>query len=339
MSILPEQFRWIVRFNPVRSILEVFRDPIYFGKMPPLVPPRGGHRRGAASRLFVGAVAFRRSSRPHSVLRLAPPSRYLRASPAPPVIELRDVSLCYRLAQAPLALVQGVRHPPRARRAIVRRRCGRCATSRSRSRRGETVGDRRPQRRRQEHAAAGHFPDPPARPPDSVRVRGRVAPILELGTGFDLELTGCENVFLNALLLGHTGAARSGEKLDEIVEFSGLGDFIDSPLRNYSTGMLARLGFSIATCLAPGDPDPRRSAVGGRRVLRPELRRSNREPACRRCDDPPGVAFARRRAPPVQSLPVARARSVARRRHRGERVAELSRGPGGSGRKPAVTMT
>ncbi|HEX6900061.1 MAG TPA: ABC transporter ATP-binding protein [Thermoanaerobaculia bacterium] len=81
-------------------------------------------------------------------------------------------------------------------------------------------------------------------------VNGRLAPILELGAGFDYELTGLENVYLNALLLGHS-KREIQEKVEEIVEFSGLGDFIRSPLRNYSSGMQARLGFSIATAWVP----------------------------------------------------------------------------------------
>jgi ABC-type polysaccharide/polyol phosphate transport system ATPase subunit len=73
-----------------------------------------------------------------------------------------------------------------------------------------------------------------------------VAPVFELGTGFDHELTGIENIYLNALLLGHTRREVQAE-IDSIVEFSGLGDLIRSPLRNYSLGMTARLGFAIAT--------------------------------------------------------------------------------------------
>jgi ABC-2 type transport system ATP-binding protein len=83
-----------------------------------------------------------------------------------------------------------------------------------------------------------------------LEVRGLIAPILELGTGFDHELTGLENIHLNALLLGRT-RREIEEKLEEIVDFSGLGDFIRSPIRNYSSGMLARLGFSIATAWLP----------------------------------------------------------------------------------------
>jgi len=83
-----------------------------------------------------------------------------------------------------------------------------------------------------------------------AEIRGRLAPILELGTGFDHELTGYENVYLNALLLGRT-RREIDAKIESIVEFSGLGDFIRSPIRNYSSGMQARLGFSIATAWLP----------------------------------------------------------------------------------------
>lgn len=84
----------------------------------------------------------------------------------------------------------------------------------------------------------------------TVRVNGLIAPILELGTGFDFELTGIENIYLNGLLLGHQ-KVEIDERIDEIVKFSGLEEFIRSPIRNYSTGMVARLGFSIATAWVP----------------------------------------------------------------------------------------
>lgn len=84
----------------------------------------------------------------------------------------------------------------------------------------------------------------------NVVVHGSVAPILELGTGFDHELTGYENIYLNALLLGRT-QREVAQELNGIVEFSGLEDFIRSPVRNYSSGMVARLGFAIATAWVP----------------------------------------------------------------------------------------
>lgn len=83
-----------------------------------------------------------------------------------------------------------------------------------------------------------------------VRVVGRVAPLLELGAGFDYELTGRENVFLNGAILGYRSADLA-DRFERIVEFAGLGEFIDMPLRTYSTGMVARLGFAVATDLAP----------------------------------------------------------------------------------------
>lgn len=81
-------------------------------------------------------------------------------------------------------------------------------------------------------------------------VRGRVAPLIELGAGFHPELTGRENVFLNGTLLGHT-RREIDERFDEIVGFADLWGFIDAPLRTYSTGMIARLGFSVATGWVP----------------------------------------------------------------------------------------
>lgn len=77
-------------------------------------------------------------------------------------------------------------------------------------------------------------------------VRGRVAPLLELGAGFDHELTGRENVFLNGALLGRTRRDMM-RRFDRIVQFAELESFIDAPLRTYSTGMVTRLGFAIAT--------------------------------------------------------------------------------------------
>jgi len=77
-------------------------------------------------------------------------------------------------------------------------------------------------------------------------IRGRIAPVIELGIGFEHELTGLENVFFNGALLGRSRREMRA-RVTEIVEFADLGEFIDQPLRTYSTGMVARLAFSIAT--------------------------------------------------------------------------------------------
>lgn len=83
-----------------------------------------------------------------------------------------------------------------------------------------------------------------------VSLRGNVVPMLELGSGFDHDLTGRENIFLNGSILGYTEQFLNS-KIDEIIDFSELGQFIDEPIRNYSSGMLMRLAFSIATVVNP----------------------------------------------------------------------------------------
>lgn len=83
-----------------------------------------------------------------------------------------------------------------------------------------------------------------------VEINGSIAPLLELGAGFDMELTGRENIFLNGAVLGHSKKMML-EKYDEIMDFSELKEFEDVPVKNYSSGMLARLGFSIATIVKP----------------------------------------------------------------------------------------
>lgn len=83
-----------------------------------------------------------------------------------------------------------------------------------------------------------------------ITVKGSVAPLIELGAGFDPELTARENIFLNGCVLGHTQQFLR-EHFDEIVDFAEIRDFLDSPLKNFSSGMRARLGFSIATMVKP----------------------------------------------------------------------------------------
>ena len=85
----------------------------------------------------------------------------------------------------------------------------------------------------------------------SVKVNGTVAPLIELGAGFDMDLTAEENVFLNGALLGYARQEMEAH-YDDIVKFSELHDFMNTPVKNFSSGMVSRLGFSIATI---GTPD------------------------------------------------------------------------------------
>ena len=84
----------------------------------------------------------------------------------------------------------------------------------------------------------------------SVTVNGVISPMIELGAGFDQELTARENIFLNGAILGYSKAFLES-KFDEIVEFSELKDFLDVPVKNFSSGMTAKLAFSIATIVNP----------------------------------------------------------------------------------------
>ncbi len=84
----------------------------------------------------------------------------------------------------------------------------------------------------------------------TVKREGVIAPLIELGAGFDMQYTGAENIYLYGSVLGYSKEFIR-ERYDEIVEFSGLRKFIDVPLKNYSSGMKARLGFAIATVIEP----------------------------------------------------------------------------------------
>lgn len=83
-----------------------------------------------------------------------------------------------------------------------------------------------------------------------LEVHGNIVPMLELGSGFDTDLTGRENIFLNGAILGYSEQYLK-DRYDDIVAFSELGKFIEIPIRNYSSGMLMRLAFSIATVVQP----------------------------------------------------------------------------------------
>ncbi|SFR56832.1 ABC-2 type transport system ATP-binding protein [Anaeromicropila populeti] len=84
----------------------------------------------------------------------------------------------------------------------------------------------------------------------SVSVAGRIVPLLELGAGFEKQYTGAENIYLYGTVLGYSREFIK-EKYEEIIEFSELGDFINVPVKNYSSGMKSRLGFAIATVVEP----------------------------------------------------------------------------------------
>lgn len=105
-----------------------------------------------------------------------------------------------------------------------------------------------------------------------IRVRGRIASLLEVGTGFNPEMTGRENIFLNGAIMGMT-KQEIGKKLDEIIDFSGCERYIDTPVKRYSSGMTVRLGFAVAAHLDPeilivdevlavGDAEFQKKAIG-----------------------------------------------------------------------------
>ena len=83
-----------------------------------------------------------------------------------------------------------------------------------------------------------------------VAIGGTIAPLIELGAGFDMELTARENIYLNGALLGYSKAFID-ERFDDIVEFAEVRDFLDMPMKNYSSGMIARVAFSVATATIP----------------------------------------------------------------------------------------
>lgn len=84
----------------------------------------------------------------------------------------------------------------------------------------------------------------------NVNIKGKLVPLLELGAGFDNNYTGRENIYLNGAILGYTKEFLE-EKYEEIVDFAEIKDFMDVPIKNFSSGMKARLGFSIATVVEP----------------------------------------------------------------------------------------
>ena len=84
----------------------------------------------------------------------------------------------------------------------------------------------------------------------TVKVNGKISPLIELGTGFDFDLTARENIYLNGYILGYSKKFIN-KSFEEIVDFAELSEFIDVPLKNFSSGMVARLGFAISTIVKP----------------------------------------------------------------------------------------
>lgn len=84
----------------------------------------------------------------------------------------------------------------------------------------------------------------------SIITKGTIAPLIELGAGFDIQLTGKENIFLNGAIMGYSEEFMN-QQYQNIVDFSEVGEFIDIPLKNYSSGMVARIAFAIAICVNP----------------------------------------------------------------------------------------
>ena len=172
--------------------------------------------------------------------------------------------------------------PPRAGRARDRGAQERLVRGPAR----QGAGRRRRQRRRQVDADAHGRRASCRRPAGGSRSTGRVSTLLSLGVGFNRKLTGRQNVVLGGLAAGLT-RAELREKYDEIVAFAELEDFMDMPMRTYSSGMYGRLAFAVAVTMEPGHPDHRRGAVGRRRALpqqvvpqdAPAVRRGPHDPA------------------------------------------------------------
>ena len=115
---------------------------------------------------------------------------------------------------------------------------------------GRSGGHHRPERRGEEHAAENLEPHHRADQRARATLRGRVASLLEVGTGFHPELTGRENIFLNGAILGMS-RAEIQRKFDEIVAFAEVEKFLDTPVKRYSSGMYVRLAFAVAAHLEP----------------------------------------------------------------------------------------
>ena len=177
-----------------------------------------------------------------------PPLVHPPAAAQPPLLELDRISLCYRLAKQRLPSFKDYAiHWVKG--TLVYEKFWALSEVSFNVARGEVVGivGRNGAGKSSLLKIVSRVLEPTT---GTMRFDGRTAPILELGTGFDHELTGRENIFLNAMLLGRT-RREIRERLDAIIDYSELGDFVESPIRSYSSGMLGRLGFAIASAWTP----------------------------------------------------------------------------------------
>ena len=167
------------------------------------------------------------------------------------IIRLKDVTKHYRLGSIATVGVKGfLLHLPQYIRAHRRQELFRALTDVSFDvRRGECLGiiGRNGSGKSTTLGLIAGVLRPSS---GQVETHGRICPLLELGAGFHFELTGVENIVLNGILLGMTREEIEGQ-MDDIIAFSGLGDFIYRPVRVYSSGMVGRLGFSVAVHLKP----------------------------------------------------------------------------------------
>ena len=239
--------RWVVRFNPMRSILEVFRDPIYHGKIPPLTPPQrlDRHRRDRPRARRLGLPP---QQRPHPVLHLRKPPP-CPSHPSRPQHPPGGSLPLLPPGQAADPFAQGVRHPLHARLALLREALG-AARRRPDHAARRDGGHHRPQRRRQEHDAQGDLRvlKPTAGTAGST---AGSRPILELGSGFDYELTGLENIYLNALLLGHSA---TGDRREDRRRSSTSAAWGTSSARRCATTPPACMRASASRSPPPGCP-------------------------------------------------------------------------------------
>ncbi len=234
------------RLNPMTTIIEGYRDVLIRGQL----PDRGAGRHGTVARharCSVGRPGWR-STEPSSG------SRRTSSEGAPVIFDhvwkkfrrgerhdsLRDL--------LPVA-ASGRREAPARRRARGRPRVlgGQGRVVRGEAGRG--TGHHRAERRRQIDDAQAAHAHPPADLGD-CEVTGRVGALIEVAAGFHPDLTGRENVYLQGAIMGMK-RAEIARHLDEIVDFAGVAAFIDTPVKRYSSGMNARLGFSIAAHLDP----------------------------------------------------------------------------------------